>query len=110
MIILEVRKNDEEILKELMDQKDSVQLVEPSNLDGEIIVQLIVEITKITAPLIAGIIIAHINMNKITIKKNGVNITMLLNKKNLEKAALIKELLNMQINDNEEKKSCEYIN
>ena len=99
MIVLEVHKSDAEILKELMEQKDSVHLVELSNFDGESIVQLMVEITKITAPLIAGIIIANMHMNKITIRRKGVNITMLLTKKNLEKKVLIKELLNMQDDD-----------
>jgi hypothetical protein len=99
MIVLEVRKKDVDILKELMEQKDCVRVVEPSNLDGEVIMQLLIEITKITAPLIAAIVIANMNMNKITIKRNGVNIMMILNKKNLKKTELINELLNMQKED-----------
>ena len=55
MIILEVNKNDREILEELIKQQDAVRLVEPSNLDGEVIIQLFVEITKITAPLVWAI-------------------------------------------------------
>jgi len=107
MLILEAKKNDRDIFGELIKQEDSVQIVEPSNLDGEAIVQLVVEITKITAPLIAGIILAHIGTNKISIKRNGVNITMPLSKKNLKKAALITELLNMRKEDEEAEGSNE---
>ena len=99
MIVIEICKNDIEIVKELIEQKDYVKILEPLNFDGEAIIQLIIEITKITAPLIAGVIIANSNGNKITIKRNGVNITMILNKKNLEKIELIRELLSMKKED-----------
>jgi len=99
VIVIEICKNDIEIVKELIEQKDYVKILEPLNFDGEAIIQLIIEITKITAPLIAGVIIANSNGNKITIKRNGVNITMILNKKNLEKIELIRELLSMKKED-----------
>jgi len=99
VIVLEVCRNDIEIVKELVEQNDYVKILEPSNFDGDAIIQLIIEITKITAPLIAGVIIANSNGNKITIRRKGVNITMILNKKNLDKIELIKELLSMQKED-----------
>lgn len=95
MLVLEVEKQNIELLQELIQLPDYTQIVEPSNLDGEAIIQLFVEINKVTAPLVAGIILAYVNSNKIKIKKNGINITMLLTKKNLKKVDLIKELLKM---------------
>jgi len=99
MIIIEVKKNDKAIVEDLMQQRDSVRVVEPFGLDGEAIVQLVVEITRITAPLIAGIIIANITTNKITVKEKGVNITMSLSKKN--KTELITRLFATQKTDGE---------
>ena len=81
MLVLEVEKQNVQILQELIQLPDYTQVVEPSNLDGEAIIQLFIEINKVTAPLVAGIILAYINSNKIKIKKNGINITMLLTKK-----------------------------
>ena len=101
MLIIEVKKEDREVLEEFIQQDKEVQLVEPSNLDGAAILQLFIEVTKITAPIIASIIIANINSNKITIKRNGVNITMALTKRNLKKAELINQLLDMQAEDAE---------
>ena len=99
MLVLEIEKHDVQIIQELASLTDYTQVVKPSNLDGEAIIQLFIEINKVTAPLVAGIILTYINSNKIKIKKNGVNITMLLTKKNLKKTELIKELL--KIGENE---------
>lgn len=105
MLVLEIEKHDVQIIQDLISLTDYTQVVEPSNLDGEAIIQLFIEINKVTAPLVAGIILAYINSNKIKIKKNGVNITMLLTKKNLKKTELIKELL--KIGENESGKDTE---
>jgi hypothetical protein len=102
MLVLEVEKQNIEMLQELIQLPDYTQVVEPSNLDGETIIQLFIEINKVTAPLIAGIILAYVNSNKIKIKKNGINITMLLTKKNLKKTELIKELLKIGEDTQEE--------
>lgn len=102
MLLIEVKKSDKEIVEKLIAQKDKVQVVEPSNLDGEAIMQLFIRITEITAPIIAGIIVTYINSNKIIIKKDGINITMTFSKRNLKKAELIKELMNMQKEDKED--------
>lgn len=110
MLVLEVAKQDVQILQELIQLSEYTQVVEPSNLDGEAIIQLFIEINKVTAPLVAGIILAYINSNKIKIKKNGINITMLLTKKNLKKVDLIKELLKMGEDDPEEDTDSEPIN
>lgn len=110
MLVLEVAKQDVQILQELIQLSEYTQVVEPSNLDGEAIIQLFIEINKITAPLVAGIILAYINSNKIKIKKNGINITMLLTKKNLKKVDLIKELLKIGEDDPEEDTDSEPIN
>lgn len=110
MLVLEVAKQDVQILQELIQLSEYTQVVEPSNLDGEAIIQLFIEINKITAPLVAGIILAYINSNKIKIKKNGINITMLLTKKNLKKVDLIKVLLKIGEDDPEEDTDSEPIN
>lgn len=102
MLVLEVEKKNIEMLQELIQQQNYTQVVEPSNLDGETIIQLFIEINKVTAPLVAGVILAYINSNKIKIKKNGINITMLLTKKNLKKTELIKELLKIGEDTQEE--------
>ena len=99
MLVIEVKKEDSNILEELIKQEKEVQLVEPSNLDGDSLIQLFLEMSKITAPIIASIIIANKNSNKITIKKNGVNITMALSKRNFRKAELINYLIEMQAED-----------
>lgn len=104
MLILEVEKQNIQIIQELVNLTEYTQVVEPSNLDGEAIIQLFIEINKVTAPLVAGIILAYINSNKIKIKKNGININMLLTKKNLKKTELIKELL--KIGEDEPEKSA----
>ena len=93
MLVLEAKKQDIQMLDELTQLTDYTRMVQPSNLDGDTIIQLFVEINKVTAPLVAGIILAHINSNKIKIKKNGIDITMLLTKKNLGKKELINEFL-----------------
>lgn len=110
MLVLEVEKQNVQILQELIQLPDYTQVVEPSNLDGEAIIQLFIEINKITAPLVAGIILTYINSNKIKIKKNGINITMLLTKKNLKKVDLIKELLKIGEDEPEEDTDSEPIN
>lgn len=110
MLVLEVEKQNVHILQELIQLPNYTQVVEPSNLDGEAIIQLFIEINKITAPLVAGIILAYINSNKIKIKKNGINITMLLTKKNLKKVDLIKELLKIGEDEPEEDTDSEPIN
>lgn len=110
MLVLEVEKQNVQILQELIQLPDYTQVVEPSNLDGEAIIQLFIEINKVTAPLVAGIILAYINSNKIKIKKNGINITMLLTKKNLKKMDLIKELLKIGEDEPEEDTDSEPIN
>ena len=110
MLVLEVEKQNVQILQELIQLPDYTQVVEPSNLDGEAIIQLFIEINKVTAPLVAGIILAYINSNKIKIKKNGINITMLLTKKNLKKVDLVKELLKIGEDDPEEDTDSEPIN
>lgn len=110
MLVLEVEKQDVQILQELIQLSEYTQVVEPSNLDGEAIIQLFIEINKVTAPLVAGIILAYINSNKIKIKKNGINITMLLTKKNLKKVDLIKELLKIGEDESEEDTDSEPIN
>ncbi len=110
MLVLEVEKQNVQILQELIQLPDYTQVVEPSNLDGEAIIQLFIEINKVTAPLVAGIILAYINSNKIKIKKNGINITMLLTKKNLRKVDLIKELLKIGEDEPEEDTDSEPIN
>ena len=110
MLVLEVEKQDVQILQELIQLSEYTQVVEPFNLDGETIIQLFIEINKVTAPLVAGIILAHINSNKIKIKKNGINITMLLTKKNLKKVDLIKELLKIGEDEPEEDTDSEPIN
>lgn len=63
MLVLEVEKQNVQILQELIQLPDYTQVVEPSNLDGEAIIQLFIEINKVTAPLVAGIILAYINSN-----------------------------------------------
>lgn len=110
MLVLEVEKQNVHILQELIQLPDYTQVVEPSNLDGEAIIQLFIEINKVTAPLVAGIILAYINSNKIKIKKNGINITMLLTKKNLKKVDLVKELLKIGEDEPEEDTDSEPIN
>ena len=110
MLVLEVEKKNVHILQELIQLPNYTQVVEPSNLDGEAIIQLFIEINKVTAPLVAGIILAYINSNKIKIKKNGINITMLLTKKNLKKVDLIKELLKIGEDEPEEDTDSEPIN
>lgn len=110
MLVLEVEKQNVHILQELIQLPNYTQVVEPSNLDGEAIIQLFIEINKVTAPLVAGIILAYINSNKIKIKKNGINITMLLTKKNLKKVDLIKELLKIGEDEPEEDTDSEPIN
>lgn len=110
MLVLEVEKQNVHILQELIQLPNYTQVVEPSNLDGEAIIQLFIEINKVTAPLVAGIILAYINSNKIKIKKNGINITMLLTKKNLKKVDLIKELLKIGEDAPEEDTDSEPIN
>lgn len=110
MLVLEVEKQNVQILQELIQLPDYTQVVEPSNLDGEAIIQLFTEINKTTAPLVAGVILAYINSNKIKIKKNGINITMLLTKKNLKKVDLIKELLKIGEDEPEEDTDSEPIN
>ncbi len=110
MLVLEVEKQNVQILQELIQLPDYTQVVEPSNLDGEAIIQLFIEINKVTAPLVAGIILAYINSNKIKIKKNGINITMLLTKKNLKKVDLIEELLKIGEDEPEEDTDSEPIN
>lgn len=110
MLVLEVEKQNVQILQELIQLPDYTQVVEPSNLDGEAIIQLFIEINKVTAPLVAGIILAYINSNKIKIKKNGINITMLLIKKNLKKVDLIEELLKIGEDEPEEDTDSEPIN
>lgn len=110
MLVLEVEKQNVQILQELIQLPDYTQVVEPSNLDGEAIIQLFIEINKVTAPLVAGIILAYINSNKIKIKKNGINITMLLTKKNLKKVDLIKKLLKIGEDEPEEDTDSEPIN
>lgn len=110
MLVLEVEKQNVQILQELIQLPDYTQVVEPSNLDGEAIIQLFIEINKVTAPLVAGIILAYINSNKIKIKKNGINITMLLTKKNLKKVDLVKELLKIGEYEPEEDTDSEPIN
>lgn len=110
MLVLEVEKQNVQILQELIQLPDYTQVVEPSNLDGEAIIQLFIEINKVTAPLVAGIILAYINSNKIKIKKNGINITMLLTKKNLKKVDLIKDLLKIGEDELEEDTDSEPIN
>lgn len=102
MLVLEVRKGDFQIIQELAGLTDYTQIVEPSHLDGEALIQLLVEVNKVTAPLVAEIILAHLNSNKIKIKKGGVCITMLLTKRSLKKAELVKELLKM--GEDEQKK------
>lgn len=102
MLVLEVEKKNIEMFQELIQLPNYTQIVEPSNLDGETIIQLFIEINKVTAPLVAGVIIAYVNSNKIKIKKNGINITMLLTKKNLKKTELIKELLKIGEDTQEE--------
>ena len=102
MLLIEVKKSDKEIVEKLIAQKGEVQVIEPSSLDGEAIMQLFIKITEITAPIIAGIIFTYIKSNKIIIKRDGVNITMTLSKRNLKKAELIKELMNMQEEDMED--------
>lgn len=93
MLVIEFEKQDIQMLQELIQMTEYTRIVEPFNLDGETIIQLFIEINKVTAPLVAGIILAYINSNKIKIKKNGINITMLLTKRNLEKKELIQELI-----------------
>lgn len=110
MLVLEVEKQNVHILQELIQLPNYTQVVEPSNLDGEAIIQLFIEINKVTAPLVAGIILAYINSNKIKIKKNGINITMLLTKKNLKKVDLIEELLKIGEDEPEEDTDSEPIN
>ena len=110
MLVLEVEKQNVQILQELIQLPDYTQVVEPSNLDGEAIIQLFIEINKVTAPLVDGIILAYINSNKIKIKKNGINITMLLTKKNLKKVDLVKELLKIGEDEPEEDTDSEPIN
>lgn len=110
MLVLEVEKQNVQILQELIQLPDYTQVVEPFNLDGEAIIQLFIEINKVTAPLVAGIILAYINSNKIKIKKNGINITMLLTKKNLKKVDLVKELLKIGEDEPEEDTDSEPIN
>lgn len=110
MLVLEVEKQNIQILQELIQLPEYAQVVEPSNLDGEAIIQLFIEINKVTAPLVAGIILAYINSNKIRIKKNGINITMLLTKNNLKKVDLIKELLKIGEDEPEEDTDSEPIN
>lgn len=110
MLVLEVEKQNVQILQELIQLPDYTQVIEPSNLDGEAIIQLFIEINKVTAPLVAGIILAYINSNKIKIKKNGINITMLLTKKNLKKVDLVKELLKIGEDEPEEDTDSEPIN
>lgn len=102
MLVLETEKQNIQIIQELMQIKDYTQVVEPSNLDGEAIIQLFIEMNKVTAPLVSGIILTYMNSNKIKIKKNGINITMLLTKKNLKKVDLIKELLKIGEDELEE--------
>lgn len=92
MITLEVKKSDDEIIQDIL-ELDNVQKISPSYFDGDAIVQIIVEITKVTVPAVAGIILTYINSDKLKIKRNGVNITMLLRKKNLNKLELIKDFL-----------------
>ena len=110
MLVLEVEKQNVQILQELIQLPDYTQVVEPSNLDGEAIIQLFIEINKVTAPLVAGINLAYIKSNKIKIKKNGINITMLLTKKNLKKVDLVKELLKIGEDEPEEDTDSEPIN
>lgn len=110
MLVLEVEKQNVQILQALIQLPDYTQVIEPSNLDGEAIIQLFIEINKVTAPLVAGIILAYINSNKIKIKKNGINITMLLTKKNLKKVDLVKELLKIGEDEPEEDTDSEPIN
>ena len=96
MLVLEVEKQNVQILQELIQLPDYTQVVEPSNLDGEAIIQLFIEINKVTAPLVAGIILAYINSNKIKI--------------NLKKVDLVKELLKIGEDEPEEDTDSEPIN
>ena len=79
MITLEVRVEEAAIFDPLREkfQKEIKYYQEEESFDGVTIMQMVIELTEVTLPLIASIIIAKINTkNSITVKcKNGTEIT-----------------------------------
>lgn len=101
MLLFECSVDDAKLLEDFKKEiPNQATIIKPFALDGNAVIQLLVEVTKITAPLVAGYLMANRNNNKITIKKNGVDITMMLSKKMINKLELEKKITEMISDDN----------
>ncbi len=80
MITFLVAENDLDIFNEINEIcPEQVHYINiEASLDGQAAMQVIVEISKVTIPLLASIIINYINNRKIVIKENGKEITTFL--------------------------------
>lgn len=97
MIVVEISSNNES-LKNQLDQFITEEIV-TYKFDGAEIIQLLIEITKVTAPVIAGVLIGKLESGKITVKKNGIEMTTKLTKKGINKIKLAEELLKLDNDD-----------
>ena len=97
MLVFEIC-NDNKSLREVLSQF-ATEEIETFSLDGVEVLQFVIEITKLTAPLIAGVMLGRSNNEKITVKKNGIEITSRLSKSGIDKIKLAEKLLQLDKND-----------
>lgn len=98
MIVVNIKKDDISLFEEIIQQyPDSIDVDEVKYaFDGQTVYQIFLEITKITLPIIASILISREGKEKIiTIKKSGKEITAPIKEElTIEE---LKELLNEEI-------------
>jgi len=102
MVILETQKSNKEELLELQKQfQNQCEIIDYSSSESHEVVQLLIEVTKITAPYIAGFLTAKLSSEIIRVKKNGIDITTRLSKRGINKAKMAIELLSIDAEEDE---------
>jgi hypothetical protein len=75
MLIFNIPKKYQELIKEVRENFDNSELVEVDSLGADIIVQVIVPIITVTIPAAASIIVKAIGVSsKVEIEWNGIRI------------------------------------
>lgn len=84
MLIFNIPKEQQKLIKEICDNFDNSEVVEVNSLEAETIVQVIVPIITVAIPSVTSIVVKAMNISsKVEIEWNGIKIKG--NKKQVEK-------------------------
>ena len=86
MISIEILLEDKEMVNKLVEENNSIQCLLGHKFQGDPeMIQLLIDLSKVTIPAVAGVVVAFINSKKhIVIKHKGIELKGISEKNALE--------------------------